>query len=199
MESSALGNSGLGNSGLEGSSSSLISAAQDFLTTQSLPGWLVYDYRDSNPIFRQLITPSGHVTRQCFLYIPAQGSAKLLTHHVDAGKFSESGVDLVVYRHRESMLQALKEVLAGTSEFAMEYSPGNALPRVSRVDAGTIELVRSLGVAVVSSADLMQHATQRWTAQQLEGHVASAAKLGRIVGEAFRIHRRSPGARPHRV
>ena len=180
MESSALGNSGL-----EGSASSLISAAQDFLTTQSLPGWLVYDYRDSNPIFRQLITPSGHVTRQCFLFIPAQGSAKLLTHHVDAGKFSESSVDLVVYRHPESMLQALKEVLAGTSEVAMEYSPGNALPRVSRVDAGTIELVRSLGVAAVSSADSMEHATQRWTPQQLEGHVASAAKLGRIVGEAF--------------
>ena len=172
-------------SALESSSNSLIGAAQDYLTTHSLPGWLVYDYRDSNPIFRQLITPSGHVTRQCFLFIPAQGSAKLLTHHVDAGKFSESGVDLVVYRHRESMLQALGEVLAGAPEVAMEYSPGNALPRVSRVDAGTIELVRSLGVAVVSSADLMQHATQRWTPQQLEGHVASAAKLGRIVGEAF--------------
>ena len=170
---------------LESSSNSLIGAAQDYLTTHSLPGWLVYDYRDSNPIFRQLITPSGHVTRQCFLFIPAQGTAKLLTHHVDAGKFSESGVDLVVYRHRESMLQSLGETLAGASEVAMEYSSGNALPRVSRVDAGTIELVRSLGVAVVSSADLMEHATHRWTPQQLEGHVACAARLGRIFGEAF--------------
>ena len=172
-------------SGLESSSNSLIGAAQDYLTTHSLPGWLVYDYRDSNPIFRQLITPSGHVTRQCFLFIPAEGAAKLLTHHVDAGKFAETGVDLMVCRHRESMLQALGEMLVGAPEVAMEYSPGNALPRVSGVDAGTIELVRSLGVVVVSSADLMQHATQRWTPQQLEGHVASAAKLGRIVAEAF--------------
>ena len=91
----------------------------------------------------------------------------------------------MVYRHRESMLQALGEVLAGAPEVAMEYLPQNSLPRVSRIDAGTIELVRSLGTAVVSSADLMQHATQRWTPQQLEGHVASAARLGRIVGEAF--------------
>ena len=82
-------------------------------------------------------------------------------------------------------MQSLGEVLAGTLEVAMEYSPGNSLPRVSRVDAGTIELVRSLGVAEVSSANLMQHATQRWTPQQLEGHVASAAKLGRIAAEAF--------------
>ena len=162
-----------------------ITAAQDFLTTQSLPGWLVYDYRDSNPIFRQLITPSGHVTRQVFLFIPAQGEAKLLVHHVDAGKFTESGVELVIYRHRDSMLQALEQVLAGAPEVAMEYSPQNSLPRVSRVDAGTVEMVRSFGVNVVSSADLMQHATQRWTPQQLEGHTAAAAKLGEIVGQAF--------------
>ena len=163
----------------------VINAAQDFLSTEELPGWLVYDYRESNPIFRRLITPSGHVTRQCFLFIPARGPAKLLAHHVDAGKFIESGVELVVYRHRESLVEALTQVLAGVSEVAMEYSPLNALPRVSRVDAGTIELVRSLGVEVVSSADLMQHATQRWTPPQLEGHKAAAAKLGQIVNQAF--------------
>ena len=67
----------------------------------------------------------------------------------------------------------------------MEYSPQNALPRVSRVDGGTIELVRSLGVEVVSSADLMQYATQRWTPRQLEGHRRSADLLGKIVNQAF--------------
>jgi len=163
----------------------LIDAAQAFLTAEGLPGWLVYDYRSSNPVFRQLITPSGHVTRQCFLFIPGHGPARLLVHHVDAGKFIESGVELVVYRHRESLLEALKRVLTGVSQVAMEYSPQNALPRVSRVDAGTVELVRGLGVDVVSSADLMQHATQRWTPRQLEGHKSAAAKLGTIVNQAF--------------
>ena len=108
-----------------------------------------------------------------------------MVHHVDAGRFIDSGVESVVYRHRDSLLEALKEVLNGVSSVAMEYSPQNALPRVSRVDAGTVELVRGLGVEVVSSADLMQHATQRWTPQQLEGHKSAAAKLGSIVNQAF--------------
>ena len=51
-----------------------IAAAQEFLTQEKIPGWLIYDYRQSNPIFRQVITPSGHVTRPCFLYVPPSAS-----------------------------------------------------------------------------------------------------------------------------
>jgi len=53
------------------------------------------------------------------------------------------------------------------------------------VDAGTVELVRSLGSEVVSSADLMQYATHQWTPEQLANHRETANKLGRIVNEAF--------------
>jgi Xaa-Pro aminopeptidase len=161
-------------------------AAQEFLTREELPGWLIFDYRHSNPIFRQVVTPSGHVTRPCFLHIPSAGAPRLLVHYVDAGKFLDCGLDLVVYSSRQKMLEGLKQVLSGTPRVAMEYSPQNALPRVSRVDAGTVELVRSLGVEVVSSADLMQYATQRWTPAQLAGHQRAAAKLGTIVNQAFR-------------
>ena len=108
-------------------------------------------------------------------------------HHVDAGKFAQSGTGLRVYRNRREMIESLTRMLAGVSRVAMEYSPLNALPRVSRVDAGTIELVRGIGVDVVSSADLMQFVTQRWSPQQLEGHRRSAAKLGQIVNEAFQF------------
>ena len=180
--------------------SNVIQAAQEFLQAEGLPGWLVYDYRGSNPIFLQVITPSGHVTRQCFLFIPASGQARLLVHHVDAGKFLdsgvESGVESTVYRNRESLVEALRGVLSGTSQVAMEYSPLNALPRVSRVDAGTVELVRSLGVEVFSSADVMQHATQRWSPEQLEGHRRTTAKLGEIVNQAFAYIGRRLGDAP---
>ena len=160
-------------------------AAQEFLRSEEIPGWLVYDYRSSNPIFRQIIGASGHVTRPCYFFLPASGPPRLLVHHVDAGKFTASGVDLSVYRNRDSMVESLREFLSGVPQVAMEYSPRNELPRVSRVDAGTIELVRSLGVEVISSADLMQAATHRWTPQQLEDHRRTADKLGRIVNEAF--------------
>jgi len=164
---------------------SIFPAAQAFLRQEDLPGWLIYDYRHSNPIFWQAVTPSGHVTRPCFLYVPADGHPRLLVHHVDAGKFAYTGIPLQVFHGREDMIGLLGQVLSGTTRVAMEYSPQNLLPRVSRVDAGTVELVRSLGVEVVSSADLMQYATQRWSPQQLEDHCNSAAKLGEIVNQAF--------------
>ncbi len=164
---------------------SIFAAAQAFLRQEDLPGWLIYDYRHSNPIFWQAVTPSGHVTRPCFLYVPADSPPRLLVHHVDAGKFAHTGIQLQVYHGREDMIGLLGQALSGTSRVAMEYSPLGLLPRVSRVDAGTVELVRSLGVEVVSSADLMQYATQRWSPQQLEDHRNSAAKLGDIVNQAF--------------
>ena len=167
------------------SAQNYIQTAQSFLSQEGPAGWLIYDYRGSNPIFWQVITPSGHVTRPCFLYIPADSPARLLVHHVDAGKFAQARVDLLVYSHRQSMIDKLKQQLAGVGRIAMEYSPQNVLPRVSKVDAGTIELVRSLGVEVVSSADLTQYVTLRWTPAQLEQHRQSAETLGQIVNQAF--------------
>ena len=160
-------------------------AAQEYLTQEGIPGWLVYDYRQANPVFWLVISASGHVTRPCYFYLPARGEPTLLVHHVDAGKFAESGVAVTVYSSRDSMLTALADLLSGASRVAMEYSPENALPRVSRVDAGTVELVRSMGPQVVSSADLMQYATHQWTPEQLADHRATADKLGRIVNQAF--------------
>lgn len=179
--------------------SAVVQAAREFMAQEGLPGWLIYDYRQSNPIFQQVMGAVGHITRPCFLYIPPAGPCRLLTHFVDAGKFAAAaqadpaagaaaapGLELLVYSSRQSLLDYLTPLLAGLDQVAMEYSPQNALPRVSRVDAGTVELVRSLGPAVVSSADLMQYATQRWTPAQLAGQQRAAAKLGEIVQQAFR-------------
>ena len=167
----------------------MLDDAREYLQTEDLPGWLIYDYLGCNPVLAQVAPPSGHVTRPVFLFVPAAGSPTLLTHHVDAGKFADSGdgsdMATVVYSSRTTLESALRNTLAGHSRVAMEYSPRNGLPRVSRVDAGTVELVRSMGADVVSSADLMQYATQRWSSEQLAGHRRAAEKLGIIVNEAF--------------
>ena len=163
----------------------MIHDAQEFLAGENVPGWLIYDYLGCNPVLAQVAPASGHVTRPVFLYVPASGSPTLLTHHVDAGKFADTGVEAVVYSSRATLESALRDTLAAASTVAMEYSPRNTLPRVSRVDAGTVELVRSMGPDVISSADLMQYATQRWSPEQLAGHQRAAQTLGRIVNEAF--------------
>ena len=91
---------------------SIFETAQEFLVREALPGWLVYDYRQSNPIFWQIVPPSGHVTRPCFLFVPPVFLTELLVHHVDAGKFAHSPVELRVYRNRHDMIDSLTRMLA---------------------------------------------------------------------------------------
>ena len=163
----------------------MVAQAQQYMAQHQMTGWLVHSYRGSNPLFAELVGPTPMLTRPCFLYIPSEGGARILGHHVDAGALEHSGVSPVSYRDRPSMVALLQGVLPENGNVAMEYSPMGAIPRASRVDAGTIELVRSLGVEVVSSADLLQYATQRWDERQLASHQRAADALGRIVLEAF--------------
>ena len=79
----------------------------------------------------------------------------------------------------------LAKILGRAKNVAMQYSPKSAIPYVATVDAGTIELVRSVGAKVVSSADLVQKFEACWTAQQLESHRKAGAVVDRVVREAF--------------
>jgi Xaa-Pro aminopeptidase len=105
--------------------------------------------------------------------------------YVDQGRFVHLGLDTILFAGREDMTAKLGDMLAGDLRIAMEYSPNGLLPRVSKVDAGTLEFVRGLGVDVVSSADLLQYATQRWDEAQLRSHLVAADRLSSIVTEAF--------------
>ena len=169
--------------------------AQEYMGHHMLDGWLVHSYRGSNPLFAELLGPTPMLTRPCFLYIPSSGEPQVLGHHVDAGALEHSGLAPTTYRDRPSMITLLQKVLPATSKVAMEYSPMATIPRASHVDAGTVELIRSLGTTVVSSADLLQHSTQRWNDAQLASHLKAANALGRIVLEAFEYagsHLRNP-------
>ncbi len=163
----------------------VVRQAQEYMTQRQMAGWLVHSYRGSNPLFAELLGSTSMLTRPCFLYVPSNGEPQILGHHVDAGALQYSGLAPTTYRDRPSMIAELQRVLPTASNVAMEYSPMGAIPRASHVDAGTVELVRSLGVEVVSSADLLQYSTQRWDDQQLGSHLRTAEALGRIVLEAF--------------
>jgi Xaa-Pro aminopeptidase len=161
-----------------------------------MDGWLIYDYRQSNSFFHQALGPLAMVTRPAFLFVPAKGEAVLLVHHVDLGRFSHVGHRKIEYTSHTSLLGHLGQLLKAGERIAMEYSPMGALPRASRVDGGTLEMVRSVGVEVVSSADLVQYATQRWSPAQLRAHRRAADKLSQIVMEAFQYMGQHLGDRP---
>ena len=171
--------------------SPIADAQASMQASQEADAWLLYDYRSVNPIFWDLLgnlsqeVHPGMVTRPVFLFVPRSGQPTLLTHAVDAGKFASLPALMEVFSSRQDMVGRLRKLLQSLSQVAMEYSPDGALPRVSRVDAGTIELVRSMGVEVVSSADLLQYATQRWSEAHLASHRSAAQKLGDIVQQAF--------------
>ncbi len=153
-----------------------------------LDGWLFYDFRGSDPLAYRvlLLDPTKHVTRRWFYWVPAQGQPVKLTHKIEPHVLDELPGESVQYMSWQSLGACLSRILAKAKQAAMQYSPMNFIPYVSRVDAGTIEQIRGHGVEVVTSADLVQRFEAVWTEGQLTSHRDAAAKLRRIVDEAFR-------------
>ncbi len=167
---------------------STIRQAQEYMVGHHIDGWLIYDYRHMNPALWEAIGKQiANVTRPCWLWVPSEGQVSLLVSFVDQGRFAYLGVPTTLFMDRSDMVEKLAGMLEGAGRIAMEYSPQGALPRASRVDAGTLEMVRGLGVEVVSSADLLQYATQRWGEGQLRSHMEAAEKLGDVVLDAFQF------------
>ncbi len=174
---------------------------QEFMRSRRIDAWLIHDFRGSNPILaRALPHPEGKrrfTTRRTVLLVPAAGSPTLLTNPLDASQFAPPHLDAGIALERRSYISwrafhdGLAEMLAGRARVAMEYAPGCTLPVVSTVDAGTVELVRSLGAEVVSSADLIQFSMARWSARAVKQHAADSKLVDSIKDGAFDLIRRS--------
>lgn len=159
--------------------------AHDFLRRNQIDGWLLHDFQGSNPILWQLFGSRLHTTRRIDLLISAKGEARLLVSAIDAGQFRDFPVEIVSYVDAEQYRATLSALLKEVRNVAMEYSAGSGLPVVSRVDAGTIELVRGMGVKVVSSANLIQYTVALWTPDQLASHRHAAAGVKEAVEAGF--------------
>jgi len=165
--------------------------------TAGLDGWLFYDFRVSDPLaYRVLkLDPTRHVTRRWYYWIPAQGTAVKLMHKIEPRVLDGLPGETLLYAGWEEQQTNLKRILQGTTRVAMQYSPMNAVPYISRVDAGTVELIRGFGIEIVTSADLVQRFEAVWDDRQLASHKHAAKKLRRIVDEAFAHVRRSIATR----
>ncbi len=153
----------------------------------AVDGWLFCDFRKSDPLaYRVLhLDPASHVTRRWYYWIPAQGRAVKLVHRIEPRTLDGLPGDQRVYVGWKDLQAHLAAILRGVTRLAMQYSPMNAIPYVSRVDAGTVDLIRSFGIEVVTSADLVQRFEAVWDATQLRSHQEAAEALRSIVDEAF--------------
>lgn len=171
-----------------------VPAIQQALRTGGLDGWLLYDFHGSNPIAAGLAGLAGgpHMTtRRWYYLIPAHGEPSALVHAIERHNLDHLPGRKTVYAGRAQLDAGLTELLAGLSRVAMEYSPGCAIPYLSRLDAGTAEAIRARGVDIVSSGDLVQAFEAVWTPAQLATHHEAAAALYRIKDRAFDAAARS--------
>ncbi len=156
------------------------------LRAAKLDGWLFYDFRGRDPIAHRILAlQDGMRTRRWFYFVPAKGVAKKLTHKIESEALCTVPGETLHYSGREELQKNLKKILGRAKSVAMQYSPKNAIPYVAMVDAGTVELVRSCGPRVVTSADLVQKYEACWTPEQLQSHLEAGKAIDRIVQEAF--------------
>jgi Xaa-Pro dipeptidase len=168
---------------------------QQAITTAKLDGWLFYDFRKSNPIAYNVLSLSKDepYTRRWFYFVPAYGAPTALVSAVESHVLHTLPGNKRVFRTWQEMQEHLQRLLRPGTRIAMEYSPLNAIPYMSRVDGGTLDLVRSFGVEVVSSANIAQRFEAQLTNEQIESHreagrriIAAKDTLFKELGEQLR-------------
>lgn len=164
-----------------------LAAIQAALKDQQLDGWLLYDFRGLNVLARRVLGFSAEaiLSRRWFYFIPAQGMPKKLNHRIEPHALDHVPGSQAVYLKWQELESEVGKLLTGVKRIAMEYVPRNANPYVSRVDAGTIELVRSFGVDLVSSGDLVQLFEACWTDEQWAMHLEAARHTRSAYDVAF--------------
>src|SRR5437764_4108633 len=166
-----------------------IAGVQSALRAEGIDAWLLYDFRGLNPIAVEVTGVArrgGHLlTRRWFYLIPAEGEPRGLVHAIERDALAHLPGSTDRYAGRDQLEAGLKRLVSGVRRVAMEYSPKCAIPYVARVDAGTIELVRQLGVDVVSSGDLVQRFASTWSVAAIDMHRVASTKLYKIKDRAF--------------
>jgi Xaa-Pro aminopeptidase len=161
---------------------------QEALAEHDLDAWLLWDFRGQNPTAVAALDLAGHLlTRRWAYLVPRDGEPVLLVHRIEAGSMPRRAGNIATYAGYRELHERMRELLSGRRRVAMEYCSLGSIPYLSRVDAGTVELVRSFGVQVVSSADLVQHFLCRLSAGQIDSHRRAALAIDRAKDEAFRF------------
>lgn len=164
-----------------------IERIQQSLRRDGIDGWLFFDHHRRDPLaYRALrFEPRQSVTRRWYYLVPAQGEPRGLVHRIEPQVLDALPGGRMLYAGWMEQREALAGLVAGCSKVAMQYSPDCAIPYVANVDAGTVELIRSLGVEVASSAALVQEFEACWTPEQYESHKQAGLLVDEIRRAAF--------------
>lgn len=160
---------------------------QEQLRKNNIDAWVLYDFRGSNSIAWKIlgIPTNTHCTRRWVVIIPAYGSATKIVSAIEPHSLESVPALELQYANRTQWEESITTALLPYQTIAMEYSPLNAVPVVSKVDAGTIEWFKSLGKKVVTSADIAQYFQAVWTVEQLHDNKQTSELLYSAMLETF--------------
>lgn len=164
-----------------------VAKIQSALQAAGIDGWLFYDFRGINPIAnRILLMPSGGIASRRWLYfVPATGAPVAIVHAIEPHRLDHLPGAKTVYSAWPTLQDAIRTALAGKKKVAMEYSPDGGIPYLARVDAGTVEFVRSTGSEVVTSGGLLEQFEAVWSTAQRAQHDRAATILRQVINEAW--------------
>ncbi len=169
-----------------------VAEIQKALVQQGFDGWLFYDFRGSDILTPRILkTERLGGSRRWFYFIPKQGEPVKVVHAIEPGQLDSLPGKKLIYREWQLLQSQVGNAMfaagkpKGKFRIAMQYSPNNDIPYIARVDAGTIEMVRKIGVTIDSSADLVQQFEAVWTPEQLAMQTEAATKMQKIIIETF--------------
>ena len=164
-----------------------LSEIQSALTELKIEAWLLYDFRGINPISQNAAgLTEKNITRRWYCLITPQNEPHWLIHKIETSNFTGVPGKISLYAGWQELNEEMRSLLSNVKSVAMEYSPNAAIPYISRVDAGTLEWVRSLGVEIHSSAELAQYIEARLSEEQFLGHEKSAYLVLQAKDYAFK-------------
>ncbi|HSX26458.1 MAG TPA: M24 family metallopeptidase [Chlamydiales bacterium] len=165
-----------------------IEEAQKYLKEMGADGWLLYDFHRSNTLAHTFLEiPHSQILKRRFFYwIPAHGEPVKVVHAIEPHVLDHCPGTKRTYDSWESLQKEVAAALKGAKRVAMEYSPKNAIPYISRVDAGTVEFVHSLGIEVVSSGDFLPKFTAVMDEKQAQSHIRAANELDQIAKDTWK-------------
>jgi Xaa-Pro dipeptidase len=164
---------------------------QKYLSQHELDGWLLADFHARNTIAVELLGLTGIVTRRSFYFIPAEGEPTALVHAIEKDKFEGIQGKQIIFSGYKELEEKLAGLLSECDKVAMEYSPKGRLPYIGLVDAGTIELIKGLGIEVVTSADLVASFQAVLSVEQIALHRMAANNLIEIKDAVWKFIRDS--------
>ena len=163
---------------------------QTLISKEGAEAWVLVDYENRNP---NLVSFLGEkmLTRKIIMVIPSNAKPFLICHAIDTvylqDESTKADFDLHVYHTWQEMLELEKQLIGAYKTVLMDVSEYGLLPRVSLADYGSVDFIKSLGVQVLPSANLLQLTSAVIGHEGLQSQARACQTALKIKDEAFRL------------